>query len=245
MEKQWDLQPARDLGLSLGQRWQSLHRESGLIETALHLTWWSLVKGYFKAFHRLAIVGGDKIPPAPPFVLVSNHVSHLDALVMGCPLPWRHRDRCFAVAAGDTFFEAPVTAAFAAGVLNALPIWRKKCGPQALKEFRRRLLEEPCAYTLFPEGTRSRDGSLGRFKGGLGMLVAETSVPVIPCHLRGTYESLPPHRRLPMFRPIVLTVGEPLSFATVTNDQAGWKQVAQITEAAVRKLAGEPKTTPR
>jgi 1-acyl-sn-glycerol-3-phosphate acyltransferase len=233
----WKLEPARDLGLPLGQRVRSLHRECGLIETAAHLVWWRLLHLYFRLGHRLTVRGRENVPDSLPFILVANHASHLDALVLSCPLPWRCRDHVFAVAAGDTFFEKPVTAAFAAGVLNALPLWRKKAGPKALLDLRRRLLEEPCGYVLFPEGTRSRDGTMGRFKGGLGMLVAETAVPVVPCYLDGTFAALPPSRKVPAFRPITITIGTPLEFSQVKNEQTGWKEVAARAEAAVRALA--------
>jgi 1-acyl-sn-glycerol-3-phosphate acyltransferase len=232
----WKLEPARDLGLSLDERHRSLRRESGLIQTAAHLGWWSLMRVYLGVAHRLTIHGRERLPREPPFVLVANHTSHLDALVLAAPLPWRLRDRIFPVAAGDTFFETPVTAAFAAVLLNALPLWRKHCGRHALEELKQRLLEEPCGYILFPEGTRSRDGTLGRFKFGLGSLVAGTTVPVIPCHLQGAYEAWPPDRRRPRFGRITMRVGEPLLFSTATDDRTGWKEVAATAEAAVRRL---------
>jgi 1-acyl-sn-glycerol-3-phosphate acyltransferase len=233
----WDLKPAQDFGLPLGQAVKSLRRESGLVETAAHLGWWALVRGYMAVCHRLAIEGREHVPAQPPFVLVANHASHLDALVLAAPLPWRLRDRIFPVAAGDTFFEKPVSAVFAAGLLNALPLWRRKVGTHALEELRKRLVEEPCAYILFPEGTRTRDGKMSTFKGGIGRLVAGTGVPVVPCHLRGCYESLPPHRRFPAFRRITLRIGAPLTFASVPNEMAGWKAVARATEDAVHRLA--------
>src|SRR5437763_7255516 len=141
--QEWNLQPARDLGMPPGERLRSLQRESGLISTGLHIAWWSVIRGYLAVWHRLAISGQQHIPAQPPFVLVGNHTSHLDALVLAAPLPWRLRDRIFPIAAGDVFFQTPLASAFAAGMLNALPMWRKKCGPHALEELRRRLLEEP------------------------------------------------------------------------------------------------------
>jgi 1-acyl-sn-glycerol-3-phosphate acyltransferase len=233
----WKLEPARDLGLPLPEALRSHQRESGLLSTAGHLTWWALVRGYLAVCHRLTIHGREHLPVEPPFVLAGNHVSHLDALVLAAPLPWRLRDRIFPVAAGDNFFETPVMSFFAAGFLNALPIWRKKCGPHALQQLRERLLGEPCGYILFPEGTRSRDGTMGRFKAGLGMLVAGTYVPVVPCHLEGTYEALPPHGRRPRFCRITMRVGQPLTFAAVPDTRPGWVEIARETEDVVRRLA--------
>jgi 1-acyl-sn-glycerol-3-phosphate acyltransferase len=235
----WKLEPARDLGLPFGERLRSHQREAGLIETAGHLAWWGLVRAYLASCHRLQVVGRKHLPDKPPFVLVANHASHLDALTLAAPLPWRLRDRIFPIAAGDTFFQTSARAVFAVGFLNALPMWRMKCGPKALKALRQRLLEDPCVYILFPEGTRSRDGSMRPFKPGLGMLVAGADVPVVPCSLQGTYESLPAHRAWPRFRRITLRIGEPLLFPTVSNDRTGWETIAAQTEAAVRTLAAE------
>jgi 1-acyl-sn-glycerol-3-phosphate acyltransferase len=235
----WKLEPARDLGLPFSERLRSHCREPGLVETAVHLLWWGLVRGYLAAGHRLTVVGREHIPKKPPFVLVANHTSHLDALALAAPLPWRLRDRIFPIAAGDTFFQTSARAVFAAGLLNALPMWRMKCGPQALKALRQRLLEDPCIYILFPEGTRSRDGALRRFKPGLGMLVAGTDVPIVPCCLQGTYQSLPPNRSWPRFKRITLRVGQPLLFPEASNERSGWETIAAETEAAVRGLCGE------
>src|SRR5262245_43429298 len=107
--------------MSLSQRLRHPRREIGLFESAAHLCWWSLVWAYLRGFHRLEVDGLANLPSQPPFVMVGNHESHLDALVMAAPFPWRLRDRVFAVAAGDTFFETPLLAAFAVGMINALP----------------------------------------------------------------------------------------------------------------------------
>src|SRR5919106_423405 len=94
-------------------------------------------------------------------------------------------------------------------VLNALPMWRKNCGPHALADLRRKLQEEKATFIIFPEGGRSRDGSMKPFKHGLGMLVAETNVPVVPCGLVGAFEALPPDRKLPRPVAIKLVIGHP------------------------------------
>jgi 1-acyl-sn-glycerol-3-phosphate acyltransferase len=77
------------------------------------------------------------------------------------------------------------------------------------------------------------------FKHGLGMLVAETNVPVVPCGLAGTFEALPPHRRLPRPVTIKLVIGDALQFASTANDRIGWSQIAQSVESAIRNLANQ------
>ncbi len=77
------------------------------------------------------------------------------------------------------------------------------------------------------------------FKHGLGMLVAETSVPVVPCGLVGTFEALPPERNIPRPVAITLAIGEPLQFPSTANDRTGWSQIAKSVESRVRDLIGQ------
>ena len=233
----WALEPAHDLELPETERWKSLRRESGLISSGLHVACWGLIRAHLALWHRLKIVGRENVPAEPPFVLIANHASHMDALVLASHLSWRLRDRVFPIAAGDVFFTRPSRSAFSALVLNALPMWRKSCGPQALRQLRQRLVEEPCAFILFPEGARSRDGNVLPFKNGLGMLVAGTSVPVVPCHLHGCFEALRPGWWWPRPKPITLRIGPPLRFADVPNERSGWEQVVARMRSAVVDLS--------
>ena len=169
-------------------------------------------------------------------IYVANHTSHLDTPVLATVLPWRQRSRIFPIAAGDVFFQTPLKTAFAAGLLNALPMWRKKCGAHAMEQLRRRLLDEPCSYIIFPEGTRSRDGEMTSFKPGLGMLVAETDVPVIPCNLEGCHAALATDRKVPKPKKIRIRIGKPHSFPEVKNDRNGWLHIAHTMEEHVKAL---------
>src|SRR5688572_16766628 len=232
----WKLEPARDLGLPLGRRLRSLERESGLIETALHVAWWTSIGAYLKLAHRFQVVGREHLPSRPPFILISNHSSHLDAPALGSVLPWRLRDCVYPLAAGDTFFESLPSSVFAALTLNALAIWRKGFDPRDFAALRRRLVDGPCAYILFPEGTRTRDGKMARFRRGIGMLVAETPVPVVPCRLEGAFQAWPAQRKWPKLGKLRLVIGAPRVFSGVKNDLAGWTRIAAEAESAVNGL---------
>jgi len=237
----WNLEPAHDTGLTPSERFRSVRRESGLLESLAHHASFSLIRSYFAIAHRLTIVGRDRLPMHGPFVLAANHCSHLDALALGAALTPRHRERAFPIAAGDVFFQTKVTSTFSAIMLNALPMWRKNCGPHALADLRLKLQEERAIFIIFPEGGRSRNGSIMPFKHGLGMLVAETNVPVVPCGLVGTFEALPAERNIPRPVAIKLTIGDPVQFASTSNDRAGWSQIAASVETQIRDLVGQPR----
>jgi len=233
----WKYQPAHDLGLHEGDRLKSVHRESGLIGLIARNLWWWWVRGVLRLTERIEVRGREHLPDSAPFVMVANHSSHLDVMVLATALPLRLRNRLLPLAAGDTFFETPAVAVFAAEMMNALPMWRKHFGHHAIEDLRKRLVEEPCAYILFPEGTRSRDGKMATFKHGIGMIVAGTSVPVIPCYLNGTFQAMPPGAKWPRRSRIDLNIGGAQSFADVPNDRSGWKSAAEKLETAVKELA--------
>ncbi len=222
--------------LTPDNRLDSVQRAGGPLQAMTHLLWSVGARTSLKVWNRLTVYGAEYLPRRPPFVLVANHASHLDALVLAAPLPLRIRNHVYSLAAGDVFFDTGLRALIASGLINALPLWRHKPIPQALKELRERLVSEPCGYILFPEGARSRDGNYLRFRPGVGMLVAGTDVPVVPCHLSGTLEALPAGTWLPRPRRITLRVGEPLRFADLPNARAGWQTVLARVEAAVKGL---------
>lgn len=229
----WEYQPAADTGLAPGERLRSLKRETGLLGSLTQSAWRVLVRAYLRGYHRLRVTGAEHLPKTAPFVMIANHSSHLDAVTLASALPWRLRRSAFPIAAGDVFFETPVASIFSAMMLNALPMWRKRCGSHAMQELRDRLIGEPAIFILFPEGTRSRDGQMGRFKPGIGMIVAGTEVPVVPCYLEGAHRAFAPGSNLPRPVPLTLRIGAPHTFSAVPNERAGWQQIAAELETAV------------
>lgn len=232
----WKLQPARDHGLTLGNQAKNIAREGGLVSFASNIVWTISTGLYLKVYHQISIEGRENLPEHGPFVVVANHASHLDTLVLASAMPWRIRDRVFPIAAGDTFFSSSLTGVFTALFVNALPMWRHKRCSHALKALRDRLIQDRCVYILFPEGTRTRNGVMAPFKAGLGMLVAGTDVPVVPCRLIGTYEALPYDRRFPKPTKLRLRIGAPLVFPRVMDDRSGWEKVANDVETRVIAL---------
>jgi 1-acyl-sn-glycerol-3-phosphate acyltransferase len=232
----WKLEPARDTGLTPAERFRSVRREKGLLESLAHHSCFGLLRIYFSGAHRLKIYGREHLPRRGPFLLAANHCSHLDALALMVALSARQREKAFPIAAGDVFFQSPAASALSAIALNALPMWRKNCGTHALIDLRRKLQEEECIFIIFPEGSRSRDGEMVRFKRGLGMLAADTAVPVIPACIAGTFQAWPPHRRFPRPFPVKIIIGPALAFSSTPNDREGWNMIATEIETAVRGL---------
>lgn len=236
MEK-WHYKAAKDQDLRVIERSRSVRRDPGLVGASACAFRWGMVRFFLRYAHRLKVDGLEHIPREVPFVLIANHASHLDALVLASVLPVTLNHRVFPIGAGDTFFRYKTTAVLSSLFLNVLPMARDGSGGGSLLQLRERLVDGECGYMIFPEGTRTRSGEMGRFKAGVGMLTAGTSVPVVPCFLKGTFEAWPSSRHLPRPGRVTLRIGSPLAFSDVENDRSGWRAIAGVLESAVCKLA--------
>jgi len=234
----WILDPAHDHDLLGIERHRSIVRESGLVSSTLRFIMWSILRPALKIWHRPRITGREHLPKSRPFILVSNHTSHLDGILLASLLPTSWRDHVFPIAAFDTFFEKRPAAAFAARFLNALAMRRGGAVNHDLDEMRKRLNHEREVFIVFPEGTRSRTGEMLAFRSGIGRLVARTTVPVVPCYLEGCFRAWPPGRHFSKPLSIGISIGPPMNFEDCSDDRAGWDSIAKRLKAAVENLAG-------
>jgi 1-acyl-sn-glycerol-3-phosphate acyltransferase len=237
---QWEYRPARDFGLPLRRRLLSVRRENGLVSSLTRHAWWIGSGLYLRSYHRLVVRGREHLPARPPFIMIANHASHLDIMLLAAGLPMRFRECAYPIAAGDTFFETPARRLFSWMMLSALPMWRKGSVRHAIDDLRTRLLENPVVYLLFPEGTRTRTGDMSAFRPGLGMLVAGTEIPVVPCRIEGAFRSLPPGSFVPRPYKLHLTIAPPMCFPAIANDRAGWKRIAGELEQVIRGPSATP-----
>ncbi|HID55737.1 TPA: 1-acyl-sn-glycerol-3-phosphate acyltransferase [Candidatus Poribacteria bacterium] len=135
------------------------------------------------AFH-LTVVGRENIPDEGGALIASNHVSYLDPPILGAA-----SKRELFYMARDTLFRPKPIGDFLK-YMNAFPVKRDRPDRGALKTAIS-LLESGKLVLVFPEGTRSHDGTLGRPHLGVGFIVYHSTVPVIPVYISGTERALP------------------------------------------------------
>ena len=139
---------------------------------------------------------------AGPAVFVANHNSHMDTPVILRALPRRWRRRTAVAAAVDYFYDKRRTALSASLAFGTVPLDRKGgagvgSGQTAHLD---RLIRDGGSLLLFPEGTRSRDGRVGRLRSGAALLAAEHQIPIVPIHLSGTRQAMPRGHRWMVFK---------------------------------------------
>jgi 1-acyl-sn-glycerol-3-phosphate acyltransferase len=132
----------------------------------------------------------------PPVLFIANHASHIDTPLFLCSLPRSWREKTAVAAAADYFFDVWWRAATTALVFNTFPI--ERMGGKRATTTARKLIDEGWNLLVFPEGTRSKDGWLGRWRHGAARLAIEYGVPAVPVALRGTYAAMPRGRSWPL-----------------------------------------------
>ena len=181
------------------------------------------------------VLGAEVFERVPQFVLVANHSSHLDTICLLAAMSQRQRNRCYSAAAKDYFYTHFFKERAVRLLANTFPFRRLEDTRRSL-EACARILERGDSLIFFPEGTRSTNGELQRFKKGIGLLVQGTRYPVIPAYLDGAYAALAKGRVVPRPARIQLRIGSPQQFVDTPPGEVSAIAIANYLQACVRML---------
>lgn len=184
---------------------------------------------------RPRITGCEHVPGSGPVLLVSNHLSGLDTILIPSFAPRRvqflAKASLFSGRLGNWFFTS----------IGAIPVHREaSAAAQDALDAGRDVLAAGSVFTVFPEGSRSRDGRLYRGKSGAAWLALETGAAVVPVGLIGTNRAL--REQATGKRPrVAVRFGEPLDFsdlAGLPGGRARREATARIM-SAIQALTGQ------
>ena len=174
-----------------------------------------------------------------PLFFVANHVSYLDHLAIMFALPPEIRSRT-ATAAWEEFFFGDyhgvsrilrrLSYEYATLLFNIFPLPQSQGFSRSLA-YMGKLVDSDCNILLFPEGEHSRDGQMHGFHLGLGTMVRELGVPVMPVKINGTFQVLPHGANFPKRGRVTVTFGKPLHFR---NEEPA--EIVEMTRNAVEML---------
>jgi 1-acyl-sn-glycerol-3-phosphate acyltransferase len=207
----------------------------------LHFGFKQPLKLFFKLFHSLRVEGTENCPRKGGCIVVSNHQSIYDPLLLGVALP-RMLIYTPRVSLDGSFVYRLLTAG-----LDLEPVARDGRDVGAA----RRMIERVRGgqvLVLFPEQTRTRDGALGRVTPGFHMIAAHAEVPVLPVVIDGAFDAWPREQKRPrLFRPIRIRIGPPFEVKDLKRDEAARRVEAAFVAlgARVKDEAGAraPETT--
>ncbi|MBN1332307.1 MAG: 1-acyl-sn-glycerol-3-phosphate acyltransferase [Synergistales bacterium] len=186
-----------------------------------------------KIYNRLRIIGRERIPREGQVMVIANHSSNLDPIVVGVAFPGRLR-----YLAKSELFLNPLLG-FLIRILGAIPVSKEtsQSAGTALKAFLS-LLERGENILIFPEGARSFDGRLQPLEGGAALIAYRTGVPVIPAYVAGTFESMPRGSSLVRPSSITITFGEPLYPESIASGLPAREARQEIIKGMSEALKG-------
>lgn len=196
------------------------------------ITWWARIGRRLFRWHAydrfanryckpLTVTGLHKFDTIKgPCIIVANHTSHMDALVLNASLPNRIRWNVYSGAAADRWFvkgrkELVMQPWYQSLAMGTFPIQRGG-GSKAL-DYPKWLLENGCNLIIFPEGTRSTSRSMAKFRHGVSVLALEKNVPVVPVFLTGLKAMRPKGSREIFPGPAGANVLDPIYFEEGTT----------------------------
>jgi long-chain acyl-CoA synthetase len=194
----------------------------------------------FRCFAKLQVQGIEQLKKLDgPVFFVANHLSYLDQPSVMFALPPKMRYRTATAAWAEFFFGdyhgvnrimRRLCYEYGSVLFNLFPLPQSQGFSGSLK-YMGRLADCGVNILIFPEGGHSRDGKMQPFQLGLGIMVKELGIPVVPIKISGTDQVLPHGARFPKRGRVTVTFGTPLRFRY--EDPA---EIVEKTREAVEKL---------
>jgi 1-acyl-sn-glycerol-3-phosphate acyltransferase len=213
------------------------------------MTWYRffqlLVTPFAYGVARLEVVGKENVPRTGPFILVANHQSVLDPILVQvvCPRPLHTLTKSTQFGGGVMRWVMPR--------LNAIPTRRYRVDPQAVRVVLRRLARGE-GVGIYPEGERSWDAGLQPFRRGTIRLLLKAGVPVIPCGVTGSYDVWPRWSRTIRRRRVRVEFGSALKWPALHRraerdlELPGATETLRLTLESLmnRRMGSGPSSTP-
>lgn len=171
-----------------------------------------------RLYVRLGVEGLDRIPREGPCIVVANHASYADSVVLGSAFP---RRIMFLITAPIYSMKRLKWFYY---MMGAIPVAPEVADPGALKAALR-ALHRGGVVGIFPEGQRMAGGRIGSAKGGVALLASRSGAPVIPAAIVGARSVMPVGAMFP--RPFKMKVrfGAPLTFPRTDGARASREQL--------------------
>ncbi len=193
---------------------------------------WHLLRSFLRSYFRLSIQGCEHIPSTGPALLAANHCSYLDPVVIAPSIP-----RQIKFLAKEELFSVPVLSWWIRWI-GAYPIDRGRGDMQAIRTVFR-LMKAGEALLIFPEGTRSHDGTLQPLEQGIAWFSLKTGAPVVPVYLSGTNEAMSRKVWIPRPRKVRIRFGPMIDPNVNPEEKVHEDRVHRFTaeiESALRRL---------
>lgn len=215
------------------RRWLRPLRRSEVIWAR---AFYALNKFAMRHLFHLEVIGRENLPREGNFILVPNHMSVLDPFVVAAAVEFERLQRTsWAGWTGLAFANRLFR--FVSRIAQALPIEQDRAAFSSLA-MSLIVLGEGRNLIWFPEGGRSRDGRVQRFRTGIGQILRRCPTRTVPMLIEGTFEAMPTGTRFPRFRQLRVTIGKALAPGELERIGQGTSPEERMTNALRDAVVG-------
>jgi 1-acyl-sn-glycerol-3-phosphate acyltransferase len=183
-----------------------------------------------KLFYRFRILHRERMIQTGPVIVAMNHQSFFDP-----PLGGNACDRAIYFLAKKSLMKIPMLG-WLLPKLNVIPVDLEGQSPGALKALIR-ILRASDSALVFPEGTRTPDGTLQPALPGLGFVIAKTRAPVVPMRIFGAYDAWPIGGKIRLGSRITVVVGESIHFSESDFQSQDREVYARLSQRVMDAIA--------
>ena len=189
-----------------------------------------------RIFTGADIVGREKLPLKGPAILVANHASHVDTVLLLTIYPSKALDRVRPAAAADYFLKGRLMSWFSRNILAIVPVARDRAGSgEDVLAPAREALAAGDIVLIFPEGTRGDGEEMSKLKSGVARLAAAfPDAPVTPIWLQGAGRVLPKGAHVPVPLNCTVLVGDAIRWR---GDRPAFMEEMRVALEALKALA--------
>ena len=179
-------------------------------------------------YFDLKVWGLHHVPRTGGALIVSNHQSILDPVLLGVRLP-----RSLSYMAKSELFEINPVFTWLIRQLGGFPVRQTGSAAGAIKEAIERL-HAGHALNIYPEGSRTEDGEIGPMEKGVSLVVRRARVPIVPAAIEGSFDAWPKGVKVPRSRPVRVLFGPPMDLAGL-----GGEEIVTRIDRTLRDLFGQ------
>jgi 1-acyl-sn-glycerol-3-phosphate acyltransferase len=212
-----------DPGAGIGRR--ALDASRACFYWTIKTVAWPVTRLYV----RLRVGGEENLPHRGACIVVANHTSYADAVVLGSACPRRITfmitEPIYGMLRLKWFYY----------MMGSFPVAPEAPDPGAMK-IALRTLQRGGVLGIFPEGQRMPDGNVGKAKAGVSLIAARSGAPVVPAAIIGAHETMPVGSMMPRPHPVRVVFGPPMSFPEFSGRRPTRELLDQFADAIMQAI---------
>jgi 1-acyl-sn-glycerol-3-phosphate acyltransferase len=226
-----------DMAVSAGRNLLANYNLLDNGEDAFYWTCHPAIRAFSNVYFKLSVKGDENVPMKGPLVFCSNHSSFLDPIVVSSAITFH---QLHWIGKFEHFVDDPIVKSIFS-MWSAIPLHRGQSDQAAMQKAIDHLNAGHC-IGIFPEGTRSLDGNIGKLHNGAAKLAVTTGATIIPIGMIGMIKALKKGEMLPKSVPVSIEFGKPIYTQELKGQQEDWELVKSITskiDAELHHLVGD------